>query len=188
MQRRSTLGMIRSGITDPESWRRSTVSMVTSFVLGITFSHEILVKLRRPFGTALRASASISLKFHSKMLSKKKPVTLATAAVRHPRPSAYLTRSLTLTLSYIQYIMLYALFVHHIRSWLFSVFFFAFLFSFLSFSIYQILIFHFFNFLYLIFFIYFFQFLILQCFFRCPILHFFSIFGLLIFSIFVVWF
>ena len=102
MQRRSTLGMIRSGITDPESWRRSTVSMVTSFVLGITFSHEILVKLRRPFGTALRASASISLKFHSKMLPKKKPVTLATAAVRHPRPSAYLTRSLTLTLTNIK--------------------------------------------------------------------------------------
>ena len=66
---------IRSEIAEAKLRRRSTVSMVTSFVLGITFSHEILVKLRRPFGTALRASASISLKFHSKMLPKKKPVT-----------------------------------------------------------------------------------------------------------------
>jgi len=46
------------------------------------------VKLRRPFGTTLRASASISLKFHSKMLPKKKSLTLATAAVRLRRPWA----------------------------------------------------------------------------------------------------
>ena len=44
--------------------------------------------IRRPFGTALRAFASISLKFHSKMLPKKKSITLAAAAVRHGRPSA----------------------------------------------------------------------------------------------------
>ena len=42
--------------------------MVTPFVLGIPFTHEILL-------------------------------TLATEAVRHPRPSASLTRSLTLSLT-----------------------------------------------------------------------------------------
>ena len=68
----------------PELRGRSTGSMVTNFVLGLTVSHEILAKLRRPFGTA---SASISLKFHSKMLPKNKLITLATAAVRLSRPS-----------------------------------------------------------------------------------------------------
>ena len=43
----------------------------------------IFMKLRRPFGTALRASASISRKFHSKMLRNKKCTPLATAAVLH---------------------------------------------------------------------------------------------------------
>ena len=74
--------MDSSVLLDPELRGRSTGSMVTNFVLGITFSHEIFVKLWRPFGPALRASASISLKFHSKMLPKKKSLTLATAAVR----------------------------------------------------------------------------------------------------------
>jgi len=46
-------------------------------------SDNILVKLRRPFGMA---SATISLKFHSKMLPKKKSITVATAAVRHSCP------------------------------------------------------------------------------------------------------
>ena len=40
-------------------------------------------KLRRPFGTRI-----ISLKFYSKMLPKKKFLTLATAAVRLSRPLA----------------------------------------------------------------------------------------------------
>jgi len=71
-------------ILDPELRGRSTGSMVTNFVLGITFFHKILVKLRGLYG----ASASILLKFHSKMLPKKKFLTLATAAVRLRRSSA----------------------------------------------------------------------------------------------------
>jgi len=67
-------------VGNPELRGRSTGSMVSNFVLGITFSHKILVKLRRPFRTALRAS--ISLKFHSKMLPQKQYITLASAAVR----------------------------------------------------------------------------------------------------------
>ena len=70
-------------LLDPELRGRSTGSMVRDFVLGITFSPKILVKLRRPF-----ASASISLKLYSKMLPKKKSLTLATAAVRLRRPLA----------------------------------------------------------------------------------------------------
>ena len=42
-------------VGNPELRGRSTGSMVTNFGLGITFSHKILVKVRR-------ASASISLK------------------------------------------------------------------------------------------------------------------------------
>ena len=38
-------------LLDPELRGRSTGSMVRDFVLGITFSPKILVKLRRPFGT-----------------------------------------------------------------------------------------------------------------------------------------
>jgi len=41
------------------------------------------MELQRPFETV----RTISLKFHSKMLPKKKYLTLATAAVRHGRPS-----------------------------------------------------------------------------------------------------
>ena len=72
-------------VGDPELRGRSTGSMVTNFVLGITFSHKIETPaaLRDdPYG----ASASISLKVHSKMLPKKKALTLATAAVRLRRP------------------------------------------------------------------------------------------------------
>jgi len=58
-------------LNDPELRARLTGSMITDFDLGITFSHKILLKFRWSFGTALRASASISLKFHSKMLPKK---------------------------------------------------------------------------------------------------------------------
>ena len=40
------------------------------------------------YGYEFGPSASISLKFHSKMLPKKKSLTLATAAVRLRRPLA----------------------------------------------------------------------------------------------------
>jgi len=49
------------------------------------------VKLRRPLGTALRASESIWLKYHSTLLPKKKSITLATAAVRLRRPQKFVS-------------------------------------------------------------------------------------------------
>jgi len=72
--------------------------MVTNFVLGITFSYKILVKLRRHFGTAPMGPPP---PFHSNFIRKCYPrknpygaLTLAAAAVRLRRSLANLTRTL----------------------------------------------------------------------------------------------
>jgi len=66
---------------------RSGISGAFDWIYGYESIRETPI-VRWHSGTALRASASISLKFDSKMLPKKKCLTLATAAFRHGRPSA----------------------------------------------------------------------------------------------------
>ena len=66
---------------------RSTGSMVTNFVLGITFSHKILVKLRRPFGTALLFENVTQEKIPNPSYSRRSP------------PSSFTNLTLTLILS-----------------------------------------------------------------------------------------
>jgi len=65
----------------PELRWRSTGYMVTNFVLGITFSHKMLVKLRRPF----RAFPGLRLHLTQivfENVTQEKSLILATAAVR----------------------------------------------------------------------------------------------------------